>query len=88
VENNRLLLRVTNNGISARISPNGSVQDSTAPFASTVRTWTIGGKRIGTTFYTRYGDVFVYACALINLGIVSATFMTRRKGYARLRRAP
>lgn len=88
VENHRPLLRVTNNGISARISPNGSIQDSTGPFAPTVRTWTIGGERFGTTFYTRHGDVFVYACALISLGIVSATFMTRRKGYARFRRAP
>jgi apolipoprotein N-acyltransferase len=76
VENNRLVLRVTNNGISARISPNGSVQDPSAPFTPTVRTWTIGGKRSGTTFYSRHGDVFVYACALISLGIISATFTT------------
>ena len=80
VENNRLVLRVTNNGISARVSPSGSVQDPTQPFAPAVRTWTIGGKRYENTFYTRHGDVFVYACALISLGIISATFMTRRRG--------
>jgi apolipoprotein N-acyltransferase len=77
VENDRPLLRVTNNGISARISANGRIQDSTAPFAPTVRTWTISGERSGTTFYTRHGDVFVYGCALITLGIISATFTTR-----------
>ena len=80
VENNRPLLRVTNNGISAQISPNGSIQDLTAPFAPTVRTWTIGGDRFASTFYTRHGDVFTYACALISLGFVSATFMTRKRG--------
>ena len=80
VENNRAVLRVTNNGISARISPNGSVQDPTGPFTPMVRSWVTGEKRIGTTFYSRHGDIFVYACALITLGIVSATFMTRRRG--------
>jgi apolipoprotein N-acyltransferase len=85
VENNRLVLRVTNNGISARVSPSGSVQDPTAPFASTVRNWTIGGKRSGTTFYSRHGDVFIYACALIALGIVSATFVRTGGGSDRIK---
>jgi len=79
VENDRDMIRVTNSGISAYISSNGAVLDPTPSFQEVVRTWTIspGG---GTTFYSRYGDVFAYGCALITLGFISATFMTRRKG--------
>ncbi|HEY6046947.1 MAG TPA: apolipoprotein N-acyltransferase [Pyrinomonadaceae bacterium] len=79
VENNRDLIRVTNTGTSAYITKDGRVQDATPGFQPTVRTWGVS-KSIGSTFYSRHGDVFVYACALITLGIVSATFMTRRRG--------
>jgi apolipoprotein N-acyltransferase len=75
VENNRDVLRVTNSGISAYIESHGRIIDSTPGFAPTVRTWTVSKGREGTTFYTRRGDVFAYACALITLGFVSATFM-------------
>lgn len=78
VENDRDLIRVTNSGISAFISADGSVHDATNGFQEAVRTWTIR-KRAGATFYTRRGDLFVYACALIALGVVSTTFMTRRR---------
>ena len=74
VENERPLVRVTNSGISALISRAGEVGDSTAGFEPTVRSWIITGERSGTTFYTRHGDIFAYACALISLGIVSASF--------------
>jgi apolipoprotein N-acyltransferase len=79
VENDRDMIRVTNSGISAYISSDGAVLDATPSFQEAVRTWTIspGG---GTTFYSSYGDMFVYGCALITLGFISATFMTRRKG--------
>jgi apolipoprotein N-acyltransferase len=79
VENQRPLLRVTNTGITASIAPDGKVSDATPGFQAAVRTWFSGGRRETMTFYTRHGDVFVYACALITLGLVSATFMTRRK---------
>lgn len=78
VENNRDLLRVTNTGITAYISSNGQTRDETTGFRPEVRTWTIGKKDAETTFYTRHGDVFVYGCALISLGIVSASFMIRK----------
>ncbi|HEX6189100.1 MAG TPA: apolipoprotein N-acyltransferase [Pyrinomonadaceae bacterium] len=79
VENDRDLIRVTNSGISAYVDSNGHVHDATPSFQEAVRTWTIspGG---GTTFYSRYGNMFVYGCALITLGFISATFMTRRWG--------
>ena len=79
VENERPLIRVTNGGISAYIDSNGSVWDATPGFTQAVRTWTVGKEKAEATFYTRYGDIFVYACALISLGFISATFMSRRK---------
>jgi apolipoprotein N-acyltransferase len=79
VENDRDVLRVTNSGISAYITSSGRVMDSTPGFEPTVRAWTGGKGHEGTTFYTRHGDLFAYACALITLGLISATFMTRRK---------
>jgi len=78
VENKRPLIRVTNAGISAYIGSTGFVSDTTPGFQQAVRTWTISKDAEVTTFYSRHGDVFVYACALISLGIVSATFIGRK----------
>jgi len=78
VENDRPLVRVTNSGISALICPTGDIRESTSPFEPTVRSWVIAAGASGKTFYTRHGDVFVYACALISLGILSASFMIKR----------
>jgi apolipoprotein N-acyltransferase len=80
VENDRDLVRVTNSGISAYIDSNGNVRDTTSSFREAVRTWTVSKTATGSTFYSRHGDVFAYGCALITLGFISATFMTRRKG--------
>jgi apolipoprotein N-acyltransferase len=79
VENDRTLIRVTNSGNSALIEADGHVSDVTGGFQTAVRTWRAGNRNESTTFYTRHGDVFVYGCALISLGFVSATFMNRRK---------
>ena len=78
VENNREVVRVTNNGISAKIDSNGSLWNTTAGFEPTERSWSVAHQWETMTFYTRHGDILVYACALISLGLVSATFMTRR----------
>jgi apolipoprotein N-acyltransferase len=78
VENDRGLIRVTNTGITAYISANGTVSDQTGGFQEAVRTWTITKSGAGSTFYSRHGDVFVYGCALISLGFISASFMRRR----------
>jgi apolipoprotein N-acyltransferase len=80
VENDRDTIRVTNSGISAFISANGSVSDTTPAFQEAVRTWTISKGDGSSTFYSRHGDVFAYGCALISLGIISASLMRRRKG--------
>jgi apolipoprotein N-acyltransferase len=78
VENDREVIRVTNNGITADIDSNGRILDSTNGFEPTVRTWFSGNGNKDKTLYTRYGDVFAYACGLITLGLLSATFMTKR----------
>lgn len=77
VENGRPLIRVTNNGITAKIEPRGEVANSTTAYQPAVQTWGVALTK-ETTFYTRHGDLFAYACALISLGLVSATFRTRR----------
>src|ERR1044072_2426963 len=79
VENRRDVVRVTNTGISAYITKDGTLKDATRGFQPTARTWAVS-KSSGSTFYSRHGDVFAYACALISLGIISATFTTRRRG--------
>src|SRR5258707_9677 len=78
VENDRPLVRVTNSGITAQISPVGEVSDSTAGFQPAVRSWTIRKEVVRKTFYTRHGDVFAYLCALISLGFVAASFIIRK----------
>jgi len=83
VENNRDLLRVTNTGITAFISADGTVSDQTMGFQEDVRTWTISKTGGSSTFYTRHGDLFVYGCGLVSLGFVAATFMKRRVSEAR-----
>jgi apolipoprotein N-acyltransferase len=77
VENDRSLIRVTNNGITARIEPDGKVSAATEGFKPAVQNWLVTPRK-EKTFYTRHGDLFVYACALISLGLVSATFRTVR----------
>jgi apolipoprotein N-acyltransferase len=78
VESGRHLARVTNNGISADIGPDGRILDSTPGSEPAVRTWSINDERGNQTFYRRHGDVFVYACALICLGLISASYRTYR----------
>jgi len=66
VENNRTVLRVTNTGLTAYISPRGEVQDLAPAFQPAVRTWDVWDLESGTV-YTRYGEVFVGFCALVTL---------------------
>jgi apolipoprotein N-acyltransferase len=70
VENRRTILRVTNTGISAHISPRGEVSDATGSFEPATRTWTIARATGGKTFYTRHGDLFVALCAAFSILLV------------------
>jgi apolipoprotein N-acyltransferase len=67
VENRRPVLRVTNTGISAHISPRGEVSDATGSFQPATRTWAAMPSTEGKTFYTRHGDFFVALCAAFSI---------------------
>ncbi len=80
VENNRWILSAANTGVTASIDPWGRIaariprkQRATlvAPYALTSV----------TTFYTRYGDWFAYACVIISLGVLlgSVSFLKAHK---------
>jgi apolipoprotein N-acyltransferase len=67
VENRRTVLRVTNTGISARISPQGEVSEASGSFQAVTRTWPVARSTAGKTFYTRHGDLFVALCAAVSI---------------------
>lgn len=73
VENNRPIVRVTNTGISAYITPRGEVVSATEGFKPQVRVWAINSAGGGKTFYTRYGDLFVGICAALSLIAIATT---------------
>jgi apolipoprotein N-acyltransferase len=73
VENRRQVLRVTNTGISARITPRGEVLDATGSFQPAVRTWLVTRSTEGKTFYTRHGDLFVALCAAFSILLIATT---------------
>lgn len=82
VETNRPLLRVTNVGISAYIDQNGLIKDETPVFQPALRTWQIAKirEKLPLTFYTRFGDLFAFACILINvLLLLPVSKIFRRK---------
>jgi apolipoprotein N-acyltransferase len=74
VENERPVLRVTNTGITAFITPTGNVIDATEGFKPEVRIWTIGQTTTHSTFYTKHGDLFAVGCGLLSLLIFVLTF--------------
>lgn len=78
VETGRPLLRVTNTGISARITPRGEVEDETGRFQEAVRTWTVARSDGGKTFYVRFGDAFVAACTIVGLFAIALTLRGRK----------
>jgi apolipoprotein N-acyltransferase len=80
VENNRPLLRVTNTGISAFITPRGEVKDATEGFKPEIRIWSVSQTNYGNTFYTKHGDLFAAGCAVFSLLIAGFSFSRRVKG--------
>ena len=77
IENGRWLLRVTNTGITASISPLGQVVALSPRKTRTVLEAPYSFET-GTTFYTRYGDWFAGGCAIISiLALCSAALSGR-----------
>ena len=79
VENRTSILRVTNTGISARISSVGFVEDQTQGFQPAVKMWVWPDWAESRTFYTQYGDVFVQLCAAITLLVVVILLVSWRR---------
>ncbi len=83
VENGRPLLRVTNTGITAYITPTGEVRDATPGFEPAVRIWTMTRSNQPPTFYAAYGDVFVAGCAIVSLLVFVLSFKRSPHGQHR-----
>jgi apolipoprotein N-acyltransferase len=79
VENGRPLLRVTNTGISAYITPRGELRDATSGFQTAIRIWTLTTSANEDTFYARHGDLFVALCGVISLLTVVLSFVRFNK---------
>jgi len=80
VENGRPLLRVTNTGITAFITPAGEVREPTQDFKPEVRTWTIARSSSTPSFYAKHGDLFAGACVLFSLLIFGFSFRIASAG--------
>jgi apolipoprotein N-acyltransferase len=78
IENRRWLLRDTNTGVTTAIDPYGRVLKS-APRGIFTSLAVQYGFRNDLTFYTRYGDVFAYACGIITLGAIPFLLSIRRR---------
>jgi apolipoprotein N-acyltransferase len=78
IENNRWILSATDTGVTASIDPWGRVA---AQIPRKQRTTLVAPYAITsvTTFYTRHGDWFAYACAIISLGALFTRFAFSRK---------
>jgi len=73
IENRRWLLRSTNTGITGAVDPYGRVVAS-APRNARVAINVPYAMITETTFYTRRGDWFAYACAIISLAAAFVRF--------------
>ena len=86
VENRVAFARSANTGISGLIDPSGRILLSTPIFTELAVSGRIPLRRT-LTFYTRYGDVFAYACVIITalLGIVADWRRSHARRIARAR---
>ncbi len=76
IENERWLLSTTNTGVTASIDPYGRI---IARAERKIRTTLVAPYALTSviTFYTRHGDWFAYACAIISLGALVMRFTSR-----------
>jgi apolipoprotein N-acyltransferase len=79
VENGRLVLRITNSGITASIRANGLVEEETSGFQPAVATWKVSPSFAADTFYTRHGDLFALVCTIIAAIVFAMVLFNRRR---------
>lgn len=77
IENHRWILLDTNNGLTTAIDPSGRVTYS-APRNVETSLVVRYGYEDDLTFYTRYGDVFAFACGIIVIGALLYFVFSRR----------
>jgi apolipoprotein N-acyltransferase len=78
IENDRWLLRDTNNGVTTVIDPLGRVTLS-APRHTVTSLVARYGYKSDLTFYTRYGDVFGYFCCVVcGVALILGVLFRRR----------
>jgi len=78
VENDTAIVRAANTGVSALVLPSGAIQ-RVLPLGT--RGTLVGDVplRRTTTFYTRFGDVFAYACAAMSAGAMAGGLAAGRR---------
>ncbi len=79
IENHRWILRSTNTGITSSIDPSGRVVAALPRHIRASINVPFGFEQ-DKTFYTRYGDLFAYLCALVTLAAVVAGLRGRASG--------
>jgi apolipoprotein N-acyltransferase len=77
MENHRWILLDTNDGITTAIDPVGRVTWSAPRHIDTSLIVRYGYEN-DLTFYTRYGDVFAFACGIIVVGALLCFAFRRR----------
>jgi apolipoprotein N-acyltransferase len=77
VENERYLVRAANTGITAVVDPHGRVLERTELFVPTVVVRDVP-LLAGSTFYSRHGDLFAWACLAAALALTAAGMGNRR----------
>jgi len=78
IENNRWVLGTADTGATASIDPWGRIV-ARVPRKERVTLLAPYALNSSTTFYTRRGDWFAYACAIISLGALITRFVTLEK---------
>ena len=81
IENDHWVLSATDTGVTASIDPYGRI---TARVPRKQRTALVAPYTLisRTTFYTRHGDWFAYACAIISIGALLTRFLSKSKADA------
>ncbi len=79
VENRVAFARAANTGISGLIDPQGRILHATPIFQELAVSGTLPVGRV-VTFYTRYGDVFAYACVVISGILLASAYYQGRQG--------
>ena len=79
VENRVAIVRAANTGVSALVLPSGAIQ-STLPLGTRGTLRVAVPLRPGGTFYTRFGDLFAYACLAVTGAALLGGLAAGRRG--------